>query len=142
MRDLARTIARTPPSFLSFSLFCNPMLSTTLVYTLLLTLAASAKPIVLRDGIVSLPLAKQLNMTGIRNLLQHDQSRAKSLLARIKAVTEGISLGDGIPHETVSNTGVSYVASVGVGNPATICMSPLLRELRKLTPVLIRQSDC
>ena len=97
--------------------------------TALLALAAaavavSAKPIVVRDSPVTLPLARQLNVTGAANIVKADQARAKVLKARSQAsnvppvdtAAGKIFPGINVP---VTNQAVIYSANVGVGTPPT-----------------------
>ncbi|GLB35829.1 putative peptidase A1 [Lyophyllum shimeji] len=95
------------------------MFPASLLSTLLLALAVAANPIVIRDSPVTLPLARRLNTTSIHNLLRHDQSRAKALRARAEAKASGNFHTDAIINEPVDNQAVTYIASVGVGSPAT-----------------------
>ncbi|KAG6877494.1 hypothetical protein C0993_006764 [Termitomyces sp. T159_Od127] len=94
-----------------------------LLATLLLALAVSANPIVVRDSPVKLPLARRLNVTSVHNLIRHDLARAKHLRARAEALSKGVSpdvfSSDAIIDEPVDNQAVSYIASIGVGSPAT-----------------------
>ncbi|KAG6876174.1 hypothetical protein C0993_005146 [Termitomyces sp. T159_Od127] len=94
-----------------------------LLATLLLALAVSANPIVVRDSPVKLPLTRRLNVTSVHNLIRHDLARAKHLRARAEALSKGVSpdvfSSDAIIDEPVDNQAVSYIASIGVGSPAT-----------------------
>ena len=100
------------------------MLSSTLLTTLLLALAIAANPIVLKRSLVTLPLSRQLNPAGLQNLVQRDQKRARGLKARSEERVAG-------PHHSLRSRSVinspledhavSYVASVGIGSPATNC---------------------
>lgn len=99
------------------------MFSASLLSTLLLALAVSANPVALHDAKVTLPLARRLNTTSIHNLVRHDQNRAKALRARAEAKTSGSFVSDAIINESVDNQAVTYIAEVGVGSPATTCMS-------------------
>lgn len=97
------------------------MFSPSLLSTLLLVLAigAQANPIVqVRDSPITLPVSRRVNLDadGTLNLYQHDYKRAQALIARGKAGTE-----DKRTNTPVDNTAVSYIASVGVGSPATQC---------------------
>ncbi|KAM5546209.1 hypothetical protein V8D89_000335 [Ganoderma adspersum] len=83
--------------------------------------AVSAKPIVIRDAPVTLPIARRFNTTGVANLLKADQARAQVLKARSQASnlasTNAVLAADvDVP---VTNGAVVYTASVGVGSPAT-----------------------
>ncbi|KAG6873821.1 hypothetical protein C0992_008371, partial [Termitomyces sp. T32_za158] len=94
--------------------------ASSLLTTLLLALTVSANPIVVRDSPVKLPLARRLNLTSVHNLVRHDLARAKHLRARAEALSKGVSpASDVIIDEPVDNQAVSYIASVGVGSPAT-----------------------
>ncbi|KAG6813213.1 hypothetical protein H0H92_013100 [Tricholoma furcatifolium] len=97
--------------------------ASTLLTTLLLALTVSANPIVIRDSPVKLPLVRRLNTAGLANLVQHDSARVKALLTRAEAKANGFqedaAAAASIIDETVSNQIVSYIASVGVGSPAT-----------------------
>jgi len=100
------------------------MVPATLLTTLLLALAAAADPIVVRRSPVTLPISKRVNSTTIRNLLLHDQARAKALRAKGEAKAAGIPFHtDAVINSPADNQAVSYIASVGVGSPATTCKS-------------------
>ncbi|KAI0050951.1 aspartic peptidase A1 [Auriscalpium vulgare] len=93
--------------------------------TALLILAVSvvAKPIVVRDSFVTLPFAKQLNITGALDLVHKDQARAQALRthgsAKADARVQGLSANTAVTSVGVTNVATVYVASVGVGSPAT-----------------------
>ncbi|KAF8078962.1 aspartic peptidase A1 [Lyophyllum atratum] len=95
------------------------MFFASLLSTVLLALAVSANPIVIRDSPVTLPLARRLNTTSIHNLVRHDVTRAKALRARAEAKASGKFHVDAVINEQVDNQAVTYIASVGVGSPAT-----------------------
>lgn len=87
---------------------------------LLLALSVEAKPVVIRDSLVSLPFAKSVNVTSFPHLLKQDQARAKALRARAEAKLSGIQLSeDAVVSVPVENQAVVYTANVGVGSPAT-----------------------
>lgn len=94
------------------------MFPTTLLTTLVLALAVAANPILINRSPISLPLSRRLNLTSIVNLLKHDQARAKALKA---ARTGGVFQSAAVVSESIENQAVAYVASVGVGSPATSC---------------------
>ncbi|KAI0046631.1 aspartic peptidase A1 [Auriscalpium vulgare] len=95
--------------------------------TALLVLAVSvvAKPIVVRDSFVTLPFAKQLNITGALDLVHKDQARAQALrahgTARANARAQGLNPNSASAVTSIGVTNVAqvYVANVGVGSPAT-----------------------
>ncbi|KAI9068654.1 aspartic peptidase A1 [Trametes sanguinea] len=65
-------------------------------------------------------MAKRFNLTGTKTLLSHDQARARSLRARATSTKVGTDfVEDANGNVPVDNQVVSYVASVGVGNPPT-----------------------
>ncbi|KAG6873220.1 hypothetical protein C0995_001574 [Termitomyces sp. Mi166 len=99
------------------------MFPASLLSTLLLVLTVSANPIVIRESQVKLPLARRLNVTSVHNLLRHDVTRAKFLRARAEAKLSGTSdfHTRAVIDEQVDNQAVTYIASIGVGSPATTC---------------------
>ncbi|KAF8879842.1 aspartic protease [Infundibulicybe gibba] len=80
--------------------------------------AVSANPVVIRGSPVTLPLSRRLNLTSVHNLLRHDQVRARNLRARAERKLNPRS-NDAVINEQVDNQAVTYIASVGVGSPAT-----------------------
>lgn len=105
------------------------MFPATLLTTLILALSVAANPIVqVRSSPITLPISRRVNETSARNLLKHDLQRAKALKARAKAILGGeLSLEEAaIVNEPVDNQVVSYIATVGVGSPATECSSIFL----------------
>ncbi|KAI0081062.1 acid protease [Panus rudis PR-1116 ss-1] len=90
-----------------------------LIATLTLTLSVAANPVVVRDSPVTLQVAKRFNFTGISNLLQKDQARAKGLRQLAQAKLNGKLREDAVISVPVTNQAVDYVANVGVGSPAT-----------------------
>ncbi|CAA7264889.1 unnamed protein product [Cyclocybe aegerita] len=96
------------------------MFPTTLLTTLLLAFSVAANPVVIDRSPVTLHLSRRVNVTSIHNLLRHDQVRAKALKAKGAAKAAGVPLDTrAIINEQVDNQAVTYVASVGVGSPAT-----------------------
>ncbi|KAF9820011.1 hypothetical protein IEO21_01673 [Rhodonia placenta] len=90
-------------------------LGSSLLATLLLAFTVAANPVLVRDGKVSLPLARRTNSTGLLNVLQRDQARATSLKARAQAKLQGRSSGS----IEATNQAEDYVVSVGIGSPPT-----------------------
>ena len=81
--------------------------------------AVAANPIVVRDGLISLPIARFVNASGPQDLDRRDQERARGFQKRGGST----SASKMRPSIDVTNTGNYYVASVGVGIPATYCGS-------------------
>jgi hypothetical protein len=88
---------------------------------LFLALSVAANPIVVRKAPVSLSFARHLNITGAHDVVQKDQARAKNLVSIGKAKESGTLSADAVVSVGVTNVGVVYQASVGVGSPATDC---------------------
>ncbi|KAI9452796.1 aspartic peptidase A1 [Lactarius psammicola] len=86
---------------------------------LLLAVSVAANPIVVRKPPVSLSFARHLNITGAHDLIQKDQARAKNLVSISKAKQSGTLSPSAVVSVGVTNVGVVYVASVGVGSPPT-----------------------
>jgi len=96
------------------------MFPTTLLTTLLLALSVAANPVLVNRSPVTLPLSRRLNLTSAHNLVRHDQTRAKALKTRGSARAAGLSIQNAaVINEAVDNQAVTYIASVGVGSPAT-----------------------
>jgi cathepsin E len=86
---------------------------------------------------ITFPVAKRVNLTGIHNLVQHDQTRAKLLKAQGAAKTSGLNVdNDAVISSPAINEGVSYVASVGIGSPATTCKWQLNSPLNVFLPMV------
>ncbi|KAF8639298.1 hypothetical protein AX17_001609 [Amanita inopinata Kibby_2008] len=84
--------------------------------TLVLALAVAASPIKSStSGLSKLTLARKVNEVGIRNLLQHDQARAR----RLKHRKNTSQATPSVVNEPVNNAAVIYIASIGVGTPPT-----------------------
>ncbi|PPR05338.1 LOW QUALITY PROTEIN: hypothetical protein CVT26_011601 [Gymnopilus dilepis] len=96
------------------------MFSSAFLATLLLSLSVAASPVVVNKSPVSLPLSRRLNLTSVHNLVRHDQNRAKALKSRGNSKPVGARRSeDAVIDSSVDNQAVTYVASVGVGNPPT-----------------------
>ena len=78
-------------------------------------------PKLIQNGPVRLPFAKRINQTSVKNVLRVDRARAAAHMARFGMRTSApVSRRDTI-EEPVDDQAVSYVASVGIGSPATQC---------------------
>ena len=86
------------------------MLAAFLLSTLLL--AVAAQPV--SPSLVKLPFAKRIS-TGT-NLVKRDQLRVKTLEAKAQGLEDPALISS-----PATNRVVFYIASVGVGNPATYC---------------------
>ncbi|KAH9057488.1 aspartic peptidase A1 [Lactarius vividus] len=84
---------------------------------LLLAVSVAANPIVVRKPSVSLSFARHLNVTSAHDLVQKDQARAKNFLS--KAKQSGTMSSSAVVSVGVTNVGVLYEVSVGVGSPPT-----------------------
>ena len=86
--------------------------------------AVDARAVSRASSSISLPFVRRMNTTGIRNLLQVDQARARALKARAKSNPGGVRFPmaptDDVP---ATNQVVDYVATVAVGDPPTECKS-------------------
>ena len=94
------------------------MFPITLLPALFLALCVVAKPVTLKTGSSrSLPISKRMNTTSIHNLARYDQHRAKHL--KTKACHHGGFYARA--NQPVENQAVQYIATIGVGSPATNC---------------------
>ena len=93
------------------------MFPVSLLSTLLLALAVSANPIIqVARGPVTLPIARRLNLTNAHSLYEHDLARAQNFKTRGSDKVKRAVLSS-----TANNEVVDYIATVGVGSPATNC---------------------
>ncbi|KAF8330509.1 aspartic peptidase domain-containing protein [Amanita rubescens] len=92
------------------------MFSKTLLSTLLLAIVVAANPVPTLESHVKLSLSRHLNVTGVLNILKHDQARARHLVAK---ATGQLDLQSTATSEPITNDAVIYAAAVGVGNPTT-----------------------
>ncbi|KAN0128884.1 Aspartic peptidase domain containing protein [Lactarius tabidus] len=83
---------------------------------LFLVVSVTANPIVVRKAPISLPFARHLNITGAQDVVTKDQARAKYWVSVSKA---SAAIPDAAGSVGVTNVGVIYQASVGVGSPPT-----------------------
>ncbi|KAF7307218.1 Aspartic proteinase [Mycena indigotica] len=91
------------------------MLVFTLLPAVLLALRVAASPVLVQDNLITLPISRRFNFTGSANIVQAD-------LGRIKSIRTGKAAGAqarAVISEPISNQVVTYIASVGVGSPAT-----------------------
>ena len=88
---------------------------------ILLALSVKANPSVVRNTLVSLSFARQLNATGSKNLVLRDQARAKHLVSLSKAKQSDNLSVDAIVGLDVTNAASTYWTSIGVGSPPTSC---------------------
>ncbi|XP_006457102.1 hypothetical protein AGABI2DRAFT_212363 [Agaricus bisporus var. bisporus H97] len=99
------------------------MFSANFVTIGLLAFSAAATPLIqVRDSHITLSLSRRVNTTSAHNLLKHDVARVQSLKARAKALQAGGRLSpeeEALVNQPLDNQAVTYIASVGVGSPAT-----------------------
>ena len=97
------------------------MLSSSLLSLLSLAILISANPIVVREPLITLPLAKQFNITGADHILKSDRARAAALIDRVKAKASGKESKRAVIGINVENQAVTYVTNVNVGTPPSSC---------------------
>jgi len=83
-----------------------------------------ASPIVeIRENPITIPIAVRINATGSKNFVESQRARAKQLFSigrqRAAARKAGENIKRAVISTAVTNEVVSYIASVGVGSPAT-----------------------
>ncbi|KAJ7314717.1 family A1 protease [Mycena albidolilacea] len=92
-------------------------LSFTLLPAILLTLRVTAGPVLVDESVITLDISRRFNFTGC-SVVQRD-------LARINAVKNRSTAKNGrnaraVISEPVDNQALTYIATVGVGSPATL----------------------
>ena len=92
--------------------------SASITALIFLAVDISASPIIVRRTPISLPFARHLNITGAQDVVRKDKARARDWVSVSKA---SAASSDAAGSVGVTNTGVIYQASVGVGSPPTQC---------------------
>ncbi|KAH9979453.1 aspartic peptidase domain-containing protein [Lactifluus volemus] len=90
---------------------------------LLFAVGIAANSVVIRQGPVSLPLARHINITGSNDLVQKDRARAKNLVANIQAIEGRDSPG------TVVSVGVTSVGIRYEVTSASVTLQPIVNTL-------------
>ncbi|KAJ7119119.1 family A1 protease [Mycena epipterygia] len=90
------------------------VLALTLLPAILLALRVAAGPVLVEDNFISLPISRRFNFTGTGSIAQKDLARIEA--AKTRSASKNARA---VVSEPVSNQVVSYIASVGVGSPAT-----------------------
>ncbi|KAJ7492341.1 aspartic peptidase A1 [Mycena latifolia] len=93
------------------------VLALTLLPAVLLALRVAAGPVLVEDNIITLPISRRFNFTGTGSIVQNDMARIQAAKAR-SAAKKGLA-SRAVISEPVDNQVVTYIASVGVGSPAT-----------------------
>ncbi|KAJ7459167.1 aspartic peptidase A1 [Mycena galericulata] len=88
------------------------MLALSLLPAILLALRVAAGPV--ESSFISLPISRHFNFTGSATIVQQDFARVQAIKSRKSGVSSRAAIS-----EPVDNQAVSYIASVGVGSPAT-----------------------
>lgn len=85
-----------------------------LTVTVTLALLTAASPLVVRQGPVTLPLARHFNFTGTKTLLERDQARAKAFKSgtKVKPNAAAASASASSFPVPVVNGAVTYTAEV------------------------------
>ncbi|KAF8528491.1 acid protease [Hysterangium stoloniferum] len=91
---------------------------------LLPSILAISPPVVqIRDSPITLPIAVRINATGSANILEADRARAKLFIQKAQEKAAKVKTGtlssDAVIGVPVTNGAVQYLASVGVGSPAS-----------------------
>ncbi|TBU22553.1 acid protease [Dichomitus squalens] len=80
----------------------------------------ACKPIVADGSPLTLPFMRRLNISGIPSLLQHDQARARALVAASNSrPTRGKRALPQVFSASITDQVVDYIANVGIGVPPT-----------------------
>jgi cathepsin E len=95
------------------------MVAASFLITLLLALAVTGQPVKQEESLVKLPFAKVVSTTGLNNIVKQDRLRLSNIRAKAGNV-QGL-VNRGVISSPADNRAVSYIASVGVGSPATYC---------------------
>jgi cathepsin E len=96
------------------------MVAASFVSTLLLALAVTGHPVEREASLVKLPFAKVVS-TGLKNINIVKQDRLRLSNIRAKAGNFRGLKNREVISSSAENGAVFYIASVGVGSPATYC---------------------
>ena len=88
-----------------------------LAVALAVSSSAAGSYVQMRRSPITLPIARRLNTTGVRKVLQRDQIRAQNL----KMTATSSNVASGCVDMFIDDEAVDYVASIGVGSPPTFC---------------------
>ncbi|KAJ7509624.1 acid protease [Mycena galericulata] len=90
------------------------MLALTLLPAILLALRVATGSVLVEDSFVSLPISRRFNFTGSATIAQQDLARVQAIKSRKSSIPSRQAIS-----KPVKNSFGYYVASVGVGIPAT-----------------------
>jgi cathepsin E len=82
-----------------------------------LAITVAAHPAVIRDSLISLPIARHFNGSRTLDLVRTDRERAKSF---VECCDNTFSSESGVDISATFNISI-YTTSVGVGDPPTYC---------------------
>ncbi|KIY42838.1 acid protease [Fistulina hepatica ATCC 64428] len=89
---------------------------TSLLTAVLLSVAVAAKPVLIERSPVNVGLTKHVNVTSGLTMVEAGRARAAAFRAHISNLTSSSNASDDSgDDETVTNAGVIYTASIGVG---------------------------
>ncbi|EMD36748.1 hypothetical protein CERSUDRAFT_51190 [Gelatoporia subvermispora B] len=91
----------------------------TVSLVLLCALAVAANPITVKNSPISVPVVRRLNLTGESTVADLDRARARSMRSGTFIRPTRAKSAASVFNVPVINEVVSYVATVGVGTPAT-----------------------
>jgi hypothetical protein len=96
------------------------LLSAGLAPLVLLVAGVIADPSLARDSLITVPISKRTDFNAIPDFTKRDRERLRQLVERSshRRQSSTVSKAPDIP---LNNTGGIYVATIGVGNPATNC---------------------
>lgn len=108
-----------------------------IVFLLSLSTVVTSNIVRVNRSPITFPIARRVNLTGIYNLVQHDQTRAKLLRTQgVAKASGGLRVDAAVINSPATNLAVDYVASIGIGIPPTFCKSQLSSPLNFLSSVL------
>ena len=100
------------------------LLSTGLASLVVLATGVVADPslAIARDSLIRVPISKRINFNGIPDFTKRDRDHLRNLVKRSGHRHRSPNVNK-IPDIPLNNTGGIYVATIGVGEPATNCES-------------------
>ena len=75
-----------------------------------------------RDSLITVPISKRIDFNGIPDFIKRDREHLRDLVKR-GGHRRQFSTANKTPSILLNNTGGIYVATIGIGEPATNCES-------------------
>jgi hypothetical protein len=110
------------------------LLLTGLAPLVVLVTGVVADPSLARDSLITVPISQRMNFNGIPDFTRRGREHSRNLVKRGGHRRQSSTVNK-TPDISLNNTGGIYVATIGIGEPATECESR--KFLPRMVPYLI-----